>query len=189
MSFKSTQTTDQKQKSSTTPVEDPAYAGLKTQLLNMAMAKLNGSKTSLAGYEGTGIANINNAFDATNMARENALTSRGLATSPIAGNADIMAQNSKAGQMATFENTLPLIQRDMDLQDWTQAFNVFAARPMGSSSEGSTTGTTTTSTPVMQTVIPSIASMLGLAYGQGLFSKKPAATGDTTNWGTPWGTP
>jgi hypothetical protein len=179
MSFTSKQTSEQQQKSTATPVEMPEYTGLRDQLIKMAMDKLT-APVPIAGYEATGVGNINKAYDLTRQTRENALTSRGLADSPIAGNADIMSENARAGEVANFQNQLPLLQRDLANQDWTQALQLFTSRPMGQTSTGTASGTTTTSTPVMQSVIPSIASMVGFMYGQGLFNPKSGAAGGKT---------
>jgi hypothetical protein len=160
MSFGSTQKTNQS--STTTPVEQDAWTGLKDQLIQMSLKNLINPE-DMTGYTATGVGNINNAADAATLARNNALASRGLSSSPIAGNADVISENARAGDIATFENTIPLLQRDFGLQDWTKALQLFASRPIGSSSTG--TETTKTSQSPWGAILGAIAGGTGSYFG------------------------
>lgn len=179
MSFGSSSETNSSQKAKTTPVEQQEWVGLRDQLIKMAMSNLTqGADTT--GYEATGIGNINAASDASRIARENALTARGLAGSPIAGNADIMSQNARAGDIAEFQNSLPLLQRDLANTEWMKALQLFSGRPIGQSSTATGKSTTETSQSMFPSLMSGLAGGLGQLIGGGsltsLFSKKPAAS-------------
>jgi hypothetical protein len=186
MSFGKTTTTNQKQSSSSTPVEQTEWKGLRDQLIGMAMKNL-GSSQDMSGYEANGITNINNASDAATMARNNILASRGLSASPIAGNADILSQDARAGDIAKFENGIPLLQRDFANQDWNQALQLFSGRPLGTSSKGTMSGVTKESQSMVPSLISGLAGglgqMIGGGYLTGLFGggSKTAQGGPTLN--------
>jgi hypothetical protein len=171
----SSNSTSNKQNSTSTPVEDPAWKGLRDQLINMSMQRL-GSSTDMSGYTNSGIENINTASDAATIARNNTLAARGLSSSPIAGNADILSQNDRAGNIAEFQNTIPLLQRDMYNQDWNQALGLFNNRPKGLTSTGSSSGTNTQTAD--QSILPGLFGGLGEMISGGyltdLFKKKTA---------------
>jgi hypothetical protein len=138
------------------------WEGLRDQLISMAMNKLK-TGTDMSGYTASGINNINNASDATSMTRDNMLSARGLASSPIAGNADILSENARAGNVATFQNSIPVLQRDFANQDWTQALNLFNPRPQTVATQGT-----------QETEQSPWGSILGaLAGGAGAFLGRP----------------
>jgi hypothetical protein len=177
--------TARSEKATSTPVEDPAWGGLRNQLISMAMAKLKGEPTDLGGYAANGITNINNASDAATMARNNALAARGLSASPIAGNADIISQDARGSDIAQFQNTLPMVARDFANQDWTQALNLFNNRPKGASTTGSSTGSATQNESILPGLFGGLGEMISGGYLTNLFKKggstAVAAGGPTLN--------
>lgn len=78
----------------------------------------------LSGYQAQGVGNINQAFDATQQARNNSLTSRGLASSPTAGSVDTNFAQARGGNIADFLNTIPLLQRQIQNDSLNTGMNV-----------------------------------------------------------------
>jgi hypothetical protein len=149
---KSTQTT--------TNQLDPGYSGLQTMILQSLMKRLSAPTGLPEGYEASGIGAINSTYDLVRQARENALTSRGLAGSPVAANADLVAGNSRAGQIGQFRAGLPLVSRDLQNQDLAMAANIL---PMGRTSS-TTTGTSGGGAAGAAT---NLAQMIGFLIGSG----------------------
>jgi hypothetical protein len=110
--------------STTTRPLDPAFSPLQNQLIQMIMGRLQSGDSLPAGYEGTGIKNINSTFDAADLSRNADLTRRGLASSPIAGASDAGFQSRRAGTIADFRSNLPLVSRDLQTQDLGLAANL-----------------------------------------------------------------
>ena len=96
--------------STSTINEPPAYAGLGDLLRKRITDRLN-STYDMSGYTANGIKDINNAYGGVDQSINNSLTSRGLGTSPIAGAADIHSGLARAGNIAQFLNTVPMLQR------------------------------------------------------------------------------
>jgi hypothetical protein len=149
-----------KETSTSTPVESGEWTGLRDKLVNMAMQNLS-STTDMGGYTAAGIDKINTSADASKMARDNMLAARGLSASPIAGNADVMGETARAGDIASFENTIPLVQRDMASDDWAKSLQLFAQRPIGKSS----TGTSETSQSPWGAILGALAGGAGSYFG------------------------
>lgn len=109
--------------STTSPTEDPAYQGLQGQVLNMVQQRLN-TPIDTAGYTGSGVANINRNYDLTKQASDNNLTTRGLASSPVAGAVGGVAANARAGDISSFENSVPLLVNQIQGQNINQAAGI-----------------------------------------------------------------
>jgi len=156
---------EQEYTSTTTPVEPMQYFDLQQQLIAKAMAKMNAT-TPLEGYEAGGIGNINNVYRLAQMRNQNNLTSRGLSTSPIAGAMDTNLEMGRAGEIAGFQNTLPLLQRQMQNEDYNQAMALFSARPIGQTvtSSGTYQGPQVSSGG---NAISNASSMLAYLYASG----------------------
>jgi len=105
-----------KAKSSTGPTYAPEFNPLKDRILQMTMQRL-ATDPDLTGYQSSGISNINRGYRNVGTAQSNNLTARGLSTSPIAGTVDTMRENSRAGDVAGFENQIPLLARQQKMQD------------------------------------------------------------------------
>jgi hypothetical protein len=113
-----------RQQQQTTPTLDPRLQGLQSQVLQMIQGRLSNPTGVPAGYVGGGIRDINASYGAGQTATENALTSRGLGTSPIAGQADLAGQLARAGAIGTFRSNVPLVARQLQNEDLGLAGNL-----------------------------------------------------------------
>lgn len=137
------------------PVELPQYAGLSDSLRSQIMSRLN-SSTNLAGFEAGGIQDINSTYDAAKIGLDADLTSRGLATSPAGAAPLSQFQQSRAGDISRFRNTLPLVQRDMQAQDIGIANQLYQNAGLGRES--------TEAGGVVTGALDNMASQLGYMY-------------------------
>lgn len=101
---------------STTPTLDPSMQPLQNTVLAMIQKRL-GDGSLPAGYEANGLKGINAANAGADMNLNANLTARGLASSPIAGNALLRSSIARQGQIGTFESNLPLVQRQLQNED------------------------------------------------------------------------
>jgi hypothetical protein len=159
-----------KQTSTTTPTFDPAFSPLKNTILNMTMQRLN-SDPNMSGYQANGIQNINRIFGNSAMASNNDLSARGLSTSPIAGTVGATRENARAGQVAGFENQIPLLARQLKGEDLAQAGNVLN---MG---RGSTTTGTEEGGGGPAGGITQLGRFLGYASANGAFGGNTGVSG------------
>lgn len=150
------------QTSTTMPQLDPAYGGLRDLLVKNATSRLTGGGLP-EGYETGGIRNINHTYDLIGQSQANSLTARGLGSSPVAGAVDTSRDFGRAGEIAKFQEGLPLVQRQMQNEDFSMA-NLLLNHGYGQSS----TGTTTTSQGGgVQGAFGDIGSMLGFLIATG----------------------
>lgn len=156
-----------KSKQTSTPTMDPKYAGLQDLLLQTMQSRLSAPSALPAGYVGAGVRNINASYDAAGKATENALTSRGLAGSPVAAHADLTRTLARAGDVGTFRSNAPLVEREMQNQDLGMANNLL----------GMGRGVTSTGTAGggMGGAMDSLAGYLGYLQGKGIFGQLPGA--------------
>lgn len=137
--FKKKQT--QASTSTMAPTLDPAFGPLQSTIMNQVMARLKGGGPDLSGYAGSGVADINHTFDLIKQSQGNNLTARGLASSPVAGVVDANRDMARGGEIARFQNSLPLLSRELQNQDLGFAANFLnAGRGTTSTSTGSATG-------------------------------------------------
>jgi hypothetical protein len=108
----------------TTPTLDPRMQGLQSQVLQMIQGRLSNPTGVPAGYVGGGIQGINSSYDAAGQATENALASRGLGTSPIAGQADLTRNLARAGAVGNFRANVPIVARGLQNEDIGLAGNL-----------------------------------------------------------------
>lgn len=159
--FGSSQTQNTDTTGSTTPTFG-AGGDLNSVVLNMIKKRLSGSGPDMAGYGASGIGNINHTFDLVKQSQANNLTARGLGTSPIAGAVDANRETARGGQIAQFQNSLPLIQREFQNQDFGLAGNAL----------GLNRGATTTSTgrSTTQTSGLDLPKLMGYLIASGAFA-------------------
>lgn len=150
--------------STVSPVEPAGYSTLGDLLRSRAEARLR-SSMDMGGFEASGIQNINDAFRGISDSVNNDLTSRGLGTSPIAGTAVTNVETARGGNIAEFLNSLPLLQRQMQDQDFQNANSLYANRPIGQTQTAVQPGS------AAGNAAGSAAEMLAFLQGQGLFSK------------------
>lgn len=161
-------------KSTTTPTYGAEYSPLLQTMRRLALARLQ-QPTDLSPYRASGMQTINQAFGNARMASNNDLTARGLSTSPVAGAVDTNNQNARAASLAGFENSLPLLARQLQAEDIGLAGGV-ANMGRGSTTTGSESGGGGLAGGVTQ-----LAQFLGYASGKGAFGN----TG--INGGMDWG--
>jgi hypothetical protein len=112
-----------KQSQTSMPMLDPAYQGLQDTIIPMILSRLQQNGLP-AGYENRGIRDINRTFDLAGQSLGNNLSARGLSRSPIAGKAESSLNNKRAGEIAQFQETLPILQRQMQMEDFANALQV-----------------------------------------------------------------
>lgn len=137
----------QEQKSSsqfsntTTPVENPAYAGVFDALNKNILGRLGAPSALPAGYQERGISGINQTYENIRKSIQNSLTSRGLGGSPVAGNALANLDLARGGDIVDFTTGLPEKERDYQTQDFAQALQLFGQRPIGQTQTGTSSST------------------------------------------------
>jgi hypothetical protein len=141
------------------PTLDPAYGPLQSLLLQQTLARLNSGGPDMAGYTAGGMQNINKAYGLVGQSLDNSLTSRGLAGSPIAGAGDAKLQTGRAGDLANFQNTIPLLKDQYQQQALQQATGLLT-QGRGTTSTGSQT-----SGGGWAGAATNLAQMLGYLYG------------------------
>lgn len=154
--------------STMTPGENPQVAGIGSMLRNIYAAKL-GAPTPLAGYSANGLQNINDTFAGIKQNSDNNLTSRGLATSPVAATVDTNLDAARGGQMATFLNNLPLLQRQMQNEDLGSATNFYDAQPRPVTSSGTNVNPGSAVGAALASGSMTMMKLLGILHGQGSF--------------------
>lgn len=167
---------DQSGNSRTTPDWDPATNALRMQLLQQ-FGQQAGQDVDTSGYAAQGRSNINQAGDVRTNAIKNSLAARGLSYSPVSAIAPAMSDSARIGDVASFENTLPLVQQQMKLQNLNAAGGFFKGLPIGSTSDafstthGSQTGEEigTTNGNEAGGGLASLATTLAGLYGKGAF--------------------
>lgn len=158
-----------KSKQSTTPTLDPAFSGLQNTILQAIQKRLGAPSALPTGYEANGIGDINSTYDLIRRQRENALTSRGLAGSPVAANADLIAGNARAGDIGQFRAGLPGLERQFGNQDLglaEQLLQMGRGSTTTSSSGGGAAGAAT-----------SLAQLLGYLHATGQLGKGAGTPG------------
>lgn len=166
----------QSQTSSTTPTVAPQFQGLQDLLVKHATDRLTQGSALPAGYETGGIRNINNTFSQIAQSQGNNLTARGLANSPVAGMVDAKRDLARGGQIAQFQEQLPLVQRDMQNQDFSMA-NTLLNHGYGSTSQGTST---VSQGGGLGGSLSSIGSMLGFLMASGALGKQGGGSGQPT---------
>lgn len=153
-----------------TPTLDPRFQPLQNQILTMVGNRLN-QPTDLSGYQREGIGTINRTSALTKQASDNSLTARGLSTSPVAANVDAVREAGRTSSIASLNNSLPLIQRDLQNQDLQLASGVLGQgrglNVTGSTSSGGGPAGAATN----------LAGYIGYLQGNGAFNRTPSGAG------------
>lgn len=144
--------------STATPTISPEYKTLADLLRSRAEERLR-SNMDMSGYKASGIQGINEAFQGIQQSSANNLTSRGLASSPVAGQVGANIDMARGGNIAEFLNTIPQLQRQFQNQDLGIAQDVLR-QGMGTESVGAGSAA--------GGAFGSAAEMLAFLSGQGL---------------------
>jgi hypothetical protein len=153
------------------------YGPLQQQLLDLIRKRLSGS-ADLSGYTSGGIQDINRTYDTIAQSQSNDLTARGLGTSPVAGAVDATRQNARAGSIAGFRNSIPLLQRQLQGDDLGLAASLFGGRTSTGESGGGLGGG-----------FDSLSTMLGYLMKSGAFGRGGGGSSvgyqpnDMSGWG------
>ena len=114
-------------------------------LFTKGATNLYNDSTNLQPYEASGIQQINQNAGLQNQVLQNNLASRGLTYSPAAGAATNQASLARGGQVSQFENSIPLLQRQMQQQSLSGLVSAFSALPTDKSTTGTSSGSTSSS--------------------------------------------
>lgn len=102
--------------SSESPTLSPTAQSLQDYITQLLQQRLkNGSLPP--GFQTQGINAINAGYAGASTNENAALTARGLATSPVAGAVTTKLNAARGSDIGTFNASLPLIQRQLQLQD------------------------------------------------------------------------
>ena len=152
----------------TMPVLPAQYQPLQDQIKNLIMQRLS-QGTDLGGYTSGGLSQINRNAALAKTAANNDLVSRGLATSPVAGVVNSNLDLGRVGAATQFENSIPLLQRQLQGQDVGMAGD-FLNSVTGRNTTGTSTGTYTGSSGGgLGGAFTNAAGMLGYLQGKGAF--------------------
>lgn len=158
----------------TTPTIAPEYKTLADLLRSRAEDRLR-SNLDMSGYTASGISGINDVFKGLQQSSANNLTARGLATSPIAGVVGTNLDLARGGNIVDFLNTIPLLQRQFQNEDMGIAQNV-----LGLGRGTTSVGPGSVAAGAINSGVGSVAKLLGLLHGQGVFGSKTPGLG--TGW-------
>lgn len=128
--------------SATNPNLSPLQQSLISSFTKNASDLYNQS-TNLKPYESSGLEAINQGSDAASKAMAANLASRGLSFSPAGATAQNQGTLARIGQQTQFENSIPLLQRQLQTQSLQQLMQAFSAIPTGQTSSGSTSQNST----------------------------------------------
>lgn len=167
LSNKKSARTGTQSNTTTTTFNEPAEYRTLGDLLRSRIENRLRSSVDLGGYEAQGLTGINDAFAGAQTALNADLTSRGLATSPIAATAGTNLQAERGTNIAQFLNQLPLLRRQMEGEDLNAANAFYQARPRGTTV--SQHGTQIVPGSAAGSAFGSAAEMLAFFAGQGLF--------------------
>jgi len=166
------------------PVLDPIQQRIYELLTSRSINRLN-QPTPLGGYESTGLSNINKVSDAVRRNLENRLASNGI-SGPAAGSSMTQLELARAGEATRFQNSLPLLAREMGFQDEAAAAAAYGLKPLGTTTTSTGTGTnmgsTTTPGNMAGGALSSVGSILGYLAGMG---KLGTGSGPTAPTGVP----
>lgn len=159
-------------------VRPETWLPFESDLVSTLMRRLQ-QPIDMSGYETTGIADINRSYDLARTSLENRLASAGLLGSPMVGSAYALGEQARAGDIGRFLAQIPLLRRQMQVEDFAQALQLYGMRPQGESLFGEQTGTTTRaeSGNKLGGLFNNLASILAFYAGMGAFGNKSPSSG------------
>ena len=153
--------------SSTTPNLSPLQQAL-AQMFTSGAANQFASATNLQPYTTQGLSGIQGQGAQNQQAIQNAVAARGLSFSPAASTAETMNTLNTGNQMQSFEQQVPLLQRQLQTQGLQQLMQAFGVLPTGVSTTGSSTMNGTSNTQGTGTVNGNPLGGLFSGLGAGL---------------------
>lgn len=175
-----TQTTRGGTTSSSSPNLSPLQEELARMFSTRAMDFAN-TAPDLTGYTQGGIQNINQANAGANAATRNLLAARGLAYSPAYATAATMGDQNRQNQITQFLAQIPLLQRQLQSQGIGELEKAFSTVPIGTTTEGTTDMTQSSSGSTNQTGTVSGNPLAGLFSGLGAGLGAPSSAGNIGN--------
>lgn len=157
----------QTQTQTTSTQLSPQANSLNDLILGQIRNRLAGS-ADLSGYRAEGQKTINDTFGNVGTALSADLTARGLSDSPAAVAPLSRLAVGRAGSMAQFLNSLPLLQRQMQGDDLQFAQSQFALQPRTTT----TTGVGTAQGQPLAGGFADLGQMLGYLIGSGQFGQR-----------------
>jgi len=152
----------------------PNYGPLQGLIQDLIRRRLQGSQ-DMSGYTAQGMQNVNHTYDLIGQSQANDLTARGLGTSPVAGAVDATRQNARGGAIANFQNSVPLLQRQLQGDDLGLAGSLFGGRTTTGDEGGGLAGGFT-----------NLAAMLGYLQKKNAFGRGGGGgyePNDMNGWG------
>lgn len=165
------------QTTSSSPTLDPAFSGLQGQVLQMVQQRL-AQPLDTSGYTANGVSTINKTYDAAGKNLTASLTARGLNASPVAGAGLATLQSARGGDVANFQNSVPLLSRQLQSQDLSQATGILGL------GRGSTSTGTVSSGGGAAGAATNLAQYLGYLTAKGAFKGGGAGLYPTGGNGT-----
>jgi len=125
---------------SNAPIRDPEFAGLQSRLLQQALGNLRNPRQVARGIEEGGITRINDTFGLGEQALQAKLTSRGFGGSGVEANAISGLERGRLGEVGRFRSTIPLLQQQLQQQDFMNALQLLQGEQVGNVFSTSTGG-------------------------------------------------
>lgn len=159
--------TSQNTITSTTPNLSSSGMDLRDQIIQQYLSQLGG--TDLSGYTSSGISNINKNAEAAKKRTTENLSARGI-SGPALDFALTNVDNQRFGDVTSFQNSIPLLQQQLQSQILSNAGNYLGSNPFGTTQKG--TGTSTQPGNFVGGALGNLGSTLAYMYGQGAFKPK-----------------
>jgi hypothetical protein len=153
----------QKSTQTSTSSFSPGASSMNDAVLAMLTSRLKNPSALPPSYETGGVNQINRAYDLAGQGTQADLTSRGLSTSPVAASVLSRQNNARAGEIGQFRGNLPLVERDLQHQDFAQVLQALSLQPRNSTTTGKTSGN------MLGGGIEDLGSMLAFLFGSGAF--------------------
>lgn len=142
-------TSDTKFGSVSNPILSAGNTALLNQLTNQYQ-HLASTGSNLAPYQQQQEQGINQNSQMAQRASQEALAARGLSNSPVAGTVAANQEGSRIGQITQLQQSVPLLQQQLQTQNMNAASGFAASIPHGTSTTGEQTGAQNSNTSTSQ---------------------------------------
>lgn len=177
------------QSGSTNPILNTNANDLMNYFTNDAVNRYNKGPVDLSGYTAGGLQQINEAGDLKQKILQNMLASKGQQFSPASVYPQQQQQSDRINQSTQFMETIPLLQKQFQDQNFQNLLSSFGAIPKGSATDASGTSTQTGTSSTKGTSTDPGNSTGGLFSGIGSilpflnFGGNKKSSNDTGFWG------
>lgn len=156
---------------STMPQYDSEVLDARNKALGLYENRVNDTQGYLTGYTGQGMRGINKTADIRSQSLASILAARGLGSSPMAAAMQAQGEDQRMSQQVQFQNTIPLLQRQMEGENLDAFSKFIASLPTGVTQSGTSsssgTGTQTGTSGGVGQGISDAATNALLAYYMG----------------------